>query len=309
MFIELSMSNLRLDPRTPPRDFRKDGLWATKVGFYLLWMEYLAISPSYELARRWRMGSLTKDEQQRLPADFDAVLSVYDDLGDVQRTDFRDWWQDRAMAVFGHEGVKPSVRRVDTLTTARNKRAAERVQAFVAGEWLEQAQPNTALVSIPLGLTKTQITRQLNKILEGYDEHTRTPTAPYAKYPLLGTRQRKDTLFRYLAVVWMRSAMPRQALWRVGARAKVSDTYSPELDPRARVVRGENVYDREVLTILTSRAYNRGIALAENAARGSFPSYAEPEHAVEPDLHQLWELIGSRRKWKREQAAGSRVHR
>ena len=127
------MSNLRLDSRTPPRDFRKDGLWATKVGFYLLWMEYLAISPSYELARRWRMGSLTKDEQQRLPADFDAVLSVYDDLGDVQRTDFRDWWQDRAMAVFGHEGVKPRVRRVDTLTTARNKRAAERVQAFVAG--------------------------------------------------------------------------------------------------------------------------------------------------------------------------------
>lgn len=48
-----------------------------------------------------------------------------------------------------------------------------------------------------LGLIKTQITRQLNKTLEGYDEHTRTPPKPYAKYPLLGTRQHKDTLFRY----------------------------------------------------------------------------------------------------------------
>ena len=63
------------------------------------------------------------------------------------------------------------------------------------------------------------------------------------------TRQRKDTLFRYLAVVWFRAVMPRQALWRVGAQAKVSDTYSREVDPRARVVRGEQVYDREMLGV------------------------------------------------------------
>ena len=88
----------------------------------------------------------------------------------------------------------------------------------------------------------------------------------------------------------------------MGARAKVSDTYSPELDPKARVVRGEQIYDREVLSILTSRAYNRGIALAENAARGRFPSYDVPEHAVEPDLRELWALVGSRRKWKRAQS-------
>ena len=302
MFINLSMQNNSSNQHASPRDLRKDGLWATKLGFYLMWMEYLAISPSYELARRYRMGSLTKEEQQRLPADFDRVLSVYDDLGDVQRTDFRDWWQDRAMAVFGHEGVKPRVRRVDTLTTTHNKRAAERLQTFVDGEWQEQAQPNTALVSIPLGLTKTQITRQLNKILESYDEQLRTSAKPSAKYPLLGTRQRKNTLFRYLAVVWMRSAMPRQALWRVGARAKVSDTYSPELDPKARVVRGEQIYDREVLTILASRAWSRGVALAENAARGRFPSYDKVEHGLEPNLHELWELVGSRRKWKRAQS-------
>ena len=79
---------------------------------------------------------------------------------------------------------------------------------------------------------------------------------------MLGTRQRKDTLFRYLAVVWFRAAMPRQALWRVGARAKVSDTYSREVDPRARVFRGEQVYDREMLSILTSRAYARGMVLS-----------------------------------------------
>jgi len=163
-------------------------------------MEYLAISPSYELARRYRNHALTKDEQQQLPADFDTVLGVYEDLGDVQRTDFRDWWQDKGIDVFGHEGVKPRVQHIDTLTGNHNQQSAARVQAFINGEWIEQAQPNTALVSIPLGLSKAQITRQLNKILESYDEQSRVLPNPLAKYPLLGTRQRKDTLFRYLAV-------------------------------------------------------------------------------------------------------------
>ena len=281
-------------------DFRKDSFWATKVGFYMLWMEYLAISPSYELARRFRADILSPDEVNALPEDFSEVLAVYDDLGDVQRVIFQSWWKDRALAVFGHEGTKPRVRRIDTLKKNRKKNAAERLQLFIDNEWGEQGQPNAAIVSIPLGLTKSQITRQVSKILERYDEQARMPQRPSAKYPLLGTRQRKDTLFRYLAVVWFRAVMPRQALWRVGAQAKVSDTYSREVDPRARVVRGEQVYDREMLSILTSRAYARGIALAENAARGRFPSYDLPEYTCEMNWRELWKLIRSRRKWYRK---------
>ena len=83
-------------------DFRKDRFWATKVAFYMLWMEYLAISPSYELARRFRTDGLSPDEVNALPKDFSEVLAVYDDLGDVQRVIFRPWWKDRALAVFGH---------------------------------------------------------------------------------------------------------------------------------------------------------------------------------------------------------------
>lgn len=61
------MQNNSSNQHASPRDLRKDGLWATKLGFYLMWMEYLAISPSYELARRYRMGSLTDEQQQNLP--------------------------------------------------------------------------------------------------------------------------------------------------------------------------------------------------------------------------------------------------
>ena len=280
-------------------DFRGDGVWATQLGFYLLWMEYLAVSPSYELARRYRAGELSDADQQRLPVDFDAVLAVYDDLGDVQRISFLDWWSERGLSVFGYEGAKPRVQRIDNLRSNRYRKATERVQDFIAGDWTEQGQPNAVLVSIPVGLTKTQITRQLGKLLARYESEQRVLPERRAKYPLVGTRQRKDTLFRYLFVIWVRCAMPRQALWRVGARARVSDTYSRELDAGSRIQRGEQVYDRSVLAVLTSRAWSRGLALAENAARGRFPSYDQPEHAVVPDTHELWDMIASRRRWKK----------
>jgi hypothetical protein len=294
------MKSVRTQHDSPrAADFRSDGVWATKLGFYLLWMEYLAVSPSYELARRYRAGGLSHAEQEQLPADFDTVLAVYDDLGDVQRVTFLDWWSERGLSVFGYEGAKPRVQRIDTLRNDRHRKAAERVQKFIEDDWTEQGQPNAMLVSIPVGLTKTQITRQLGKLLARYGEEHRVLPERAAKYPLVGTRQRKDTLFRYLFVVWVRCAMPRQPLWRVGARAKVSDTYSRELDAGARIARGEQVYDRSVLAVLTSRAWSRGLALAENAARGRFPSYDMPEHAVEPDTHELWDVISSRRRWKK----------
>lgn len=281
-------------------DFRGDGVWATKLGFYLLWMEYLAVSPSYELARRYRIGVLTDAEREKLPADFDAVLAVYDDLGDIQRVSFLDWWSERGLTLFGYEGAKPRVRRMDNLRSNRHRNAAARVQEFIEGEWTEQGQPNAMLVSIPIGLPKTQITRQIGKLLARYEDEHRVLPERKAKYPLVGTRQRKDTLFRYLFVIWVRCAMPRQALWRVGVRARVSDTYSRELDAKARVRRGEQDYDRNILAVLTSRAWSRGLALAENAARGRFPSYEMPEHAVTPNTHELWDLIAARRRWKKK---------
>lgn len=281
-------------------DFRTNGVWATQLGFYLLWMEFLAVSPSYELARRYRAGILTDEENAQLPEDFDAVLAVYDDLGDVQHVSFLDWWSEQGLTVFGYEGAKPRVQRIDTLRSNRHRKAAERVQNFIEEDWIQQGQPNAVLVSIPVGLTKTQITRQLGKLLARYDDEHRVLPERKAKYPLVGTRQRKDTLFRYLFVMWVRCAMPRQALWRVGARARVSDTYSRELDAGARIVRGEQVTDRSILAVLTSRAWSRGLALAENAARGRFPSYEPVNHAVAPDIHKMWDLISSRRRWKKQ---------
>ena len=91
-------------------------------------------------------------------------------------------------------------------------------------------------------------------------------------------------------------------LWRLGALTGVSETYSRELEYTAQVVPNEGTYDRMMLTIITGRVFLRGRLIAENAARGLFPSYAACPHAVEPDLPKLFEPFVSRKKWLKEQA-------
>jgi hypothetical protein len=102
-------------------------------------------------------------------------------------------------------------------------------------------------------------------------------------------------------VLWVRSAMPDKELWRIGVRARVSATYSPELDADAKPKAGEATYDRMMLSIMTSRAYQRAVLIAENAARGKFPTYTPCPHAIQPDLPALYRQVASRRKWKKRQ--------
>ena len=86
------------------------GMWVTDASLYMLWFEFLAISPSYELARRFRAGKSTPADV--FPKDFDRVLSVFDDLGDIQKILFRPWWKEFGLLYFGYQGNRPAVTQV-----------------------------------------------------------------------------------------------------------------------------------------------------------------------------------------------------
>ena len=284
-------------------DFSRPGLFATKLGFYLLWFEYLAVSPSYELARKYRAGTLTAADKQRLPDDFEAVLAVYDDLGDVQRVAFLDWWRERGLRHFGFQSQRPRVGRLGTLRSGvdTRERHHKAIDHYMDEAWVAEAEQTTMLVALPIGLSRTKIMRELGKLLSRYEKSERILTPAPAKYSLVGQRQRKATLFRYLMVLWLRSAMHDRELWRVGVRARVSDTYSSEIDVDAKPKAKEATYDRMMLSVMTSRAFHRSVLIAENAARGQFPTYAPCAHAVQPDLPKLYRLIATRRRWKKRQ--------
>ncbi len=280
-----------------------ENLWAPKAAFYMLWFEFLALSPSYELARRYRAGALMAEDEQKLPTDFERVLAVYDDFGDVQRQHFKQWWQETGMQLCAFQSRKPKVTKIAALPRKTPKLDAIKsdVENYIKTDWLEEGCQNTLFLALPIGLTKASIAKQISALLDKYSEAAKEIKPRKPKYSLHGKRQNKDMLFRYWNVLVGRADMPGLALWRVGARTGVSDTYSRELDYTAKVIPNEDTYDRMMLTIITSRAFLRGKLIAENAARGVFPSYSACPHAVEPDLKELHKRFVSRQKWKKRQ--------
>lgn len=57
-------------------------------------------------------------------------------------------------------------------------------------------------------------------------------------------------------------------------------------------------YDREMLTIIASRALLRSRMIAENAARGRFPTHEKCETALEFDFKELRQRIRRRNRWQ-----------
>ena len=279
-------------------------LWVSKKGFYMLWFEFLADSPSYELARKYRTSSLSPQDEHQLPADFDQVLSVYDDFGDVQRQQFTQWWDETGMQICAFRSRKPRITKVAALPrrlTDVNK-VKSNVEKYITGGWRSQGRQNTLLLALPIGLTKANIAKQISTILSKYPEAVKQINPRPPKYALQGKRQNKDMLFRYMYVLRARAERPNLTLWRIGARTGVSDTYSRVLDHEAKVLCKGDTYDRTMLTIITSRAFLRGKLIAENAARGVFPSYSACPHAIAPDLSESHKRFVSRRKWLKAQA-------
>lgn len=245
------------------------------------------MSPSYELARQMRAGQLPAGT--KLPDDFEDVLSVYDDLGDVRHVSFDDWWISTGMEFFGHHGDKPRVGFVATLSAKRAdlaQQVQQKADEYVQGRWVQQGKQRSAVVAIPLGLTKAQVVKQIAAILDQYPENQKGFVREAPKYQLDGTKHDSKSLFKYIACLWLKAAKPDLTLWQIGAGAKLSTFYSDQ-KKREKQPDYDQTGDRIALKILTSRALNRGRMIAENAARGIFPSYAKCEHALPLDYQLI----------------------
>lgn len=282
------------------KDRRGDDLWVSEISYYLMWLEFLAISPSYELARKVRAGEMREEDAAKRPEDFDRVLAVFDDLGDVQKVLFRPWWKQVGLRHFGYQGTPPEVKRIAYIPHApeQSPDISADVQRFMEEDWLEQGCQRTMLLAVPVGLSDANIIRTVKLQLAKVKKERRQLIKPPAKYPIVGQRHHKDALLRYLRTVLVRSAMHTKALWRVGAQAQVSSTYSPTLDPKAELGPDTDRSDRQILTVITSRALLRARLIAENAARGLFPTHEPCPNALDFDYSELRRRIQRRNKWQ-----------
>ncbi|MES3097284.1 hypothetical protein [Sphingomonas aerolata] len=257
--------------------------WASpeQVVFARLCFTYLLISPSYELARKHRVGALSDADRAKLPADIDVVLGVYDMLGDVKQTVFRDWWRDRGIAAFGNEGARPMVHPIDAIWP-RKAEMVERLEKgmveYLGGRFSQQDPQACLIVAIPLLLAKSEITDQVKTLIDEMPPAFKTTPQRTPLYPLYGQKRDLSGLIRYIKCAMCKSDDPDLKLWEVGVLAGLSTTYS------ARLAMGKGTTeDQQSLKMLASRALNRAATIAENAARGLFPTYEKCEHAMKPD--------------------------
>ncbi len=290
---------MEITAASKPRLLRRGSAWAKApdAAYALLWFEYLKISPSYELARRYRTGAWTAADQARRPEDFDSVLAVYDDLGDVRSLLFREWWLKTGIDYFGYQGTTPRVTSVGSLhhtALDQNDKLVTNFKAYADGPWQEQGKPTAMVVAIPVGLTKAQIAQQVATLMAENLEARPGPGSNPPKYILASRKLDSKSLFKYLMCVWVKAKSPKMSLWRIGVYAKVSLTYSARLDAKAELVAHEQFEDRNALKIVTSRAISRGLLIAENAARGHFPTYAKSAQAIAPDWGDLNIAVGRR---------------
>jgi hypothetical protein len=283
------------------RDLSRGGWSAEANKLYRMWFELLALSPSYELARRYRQhkGRLSQDDKQRLPADFERVLQVYDDFGDVQQLFFKQWWLQRGLKLLGSQGDRPET---ELLFKANAQQPItddklKRTRHYFSTAWKEAHQPDVAVIAVPLNIGRQKALREVKKLIDRHAVALFQPPTP--KYQLADKDMHVKSLIDAMAVLYIRAAKPDFKLWQVGVEANISKSYSKMFNSKTTKRNSTNSEELRHLEMMTSRKYRQARFIAENAARGIFPSMKRPSNMVDFDPAEFNLVIRAKLKWKK----------
>lgn len=248
---------------------------------YSQFFNFLQVSPSYRLARLLSTGVL-KQRPIDLPKDFDLVEQTYASFGDVSRTYFWEWWVNTAQFQFG-VNVKPEPKVLLRMGRRESVEDAhlEAMQA-AAADWLKvdrPAQGNAAFViaALPVVNDRATMEKAIRVLLKAASDAFEQPTA-IASYRLVRNKLRKQTVDNARKILRARAALPSARLYIVGNKTGVSRAHFA----MEGVPRSADRHMRRLNEIMTSRQLHRAYLLAENAARGRFPSL-DP---LSPDPHR-----------------------
>lgn len=248
--------------------------WSTKgiKGYVMLMLEFMKLSPTYELARKANNEGLSKAEKKSLPKDFDQVLATYEEFGDISTISFNDWWESKGIYIYGSEFQKPQVRLIanvekDEKIEPQFHYALDRYFKVMR---VAEGEVPSLILAVPLGMNKRYLMKQITLLINkaGVEVPVR---AKKAKKELTAQRLRSAPLFTMLHLLRNKVANPNLELWRLGVIAKVSPANMNGLDAMAAKVTSKTTDQRINMQILTSRYLLKAKRLVEHSARGNFP--------------------------------------
>lgn len=286
--------------------------WSTNgiKQYVLLMVEFLRLSPSYGLAReadlnRLNQGEieqklfalyetedkpLSSNEKSALVKDFDRVTKTYAEFGDLLTIDFDLWWLERGADLFGFDYERPRITKIVQLDKDEkfNKAPSALLNDYLQSDRIKQGFPPSLLLALPLGVPKRTLMMELSKLIDQANIAV-PPKAQKAKRTLTKQRLRSKPLFMYIKLLMYKAGSPSSPLWKLGVRAKVSQKHSEDMALDSKVT-SKNIDQRLNLTVLTSRALRKAKLIAENAARGDFPS-TEAKELPDFDWDALYECL------------------
>jgi len=285
-------------------DLSRGGFSAEHSRLHRLWFEVLALSPSFELARRYRSskGKLARADRDRLPADFDKVLEIYDDFGDVQTIFYRDWWLSKGIRLLGSRGDRPETEFFFKVSQGQrpDRYSLDHIQRYFSTAWNEAHRPDVMLLAVPLNIGRQKALREVKRLIDQHSVPLYEPLPP--KYALADKDMHTQSIMDAVRVLYVRAAKPDFKLWQIGVMAEISKSYSKQFDVKKTKRNANNSEELRSLEMMTSRKLRHARCLAENAARGIFPSIKKPEHMIEFDPLEFQAVIATQLKWRRAES-------
>jgi hypothetical protein len=238
--------------------FKEHGYFAAFDWRYELLVDYLKLSPTYQAICKSK-GKPIKDA----PKDWGKVAKTYADFRDVFAIRESDWFREIGMPLFGLKARQSEAFVVSEESKDDFLAAHEVVKAKHA--WEEMARPDTVVLAIPRNQTKQQTLKQVTALIRSMEFASSKELDTKPKYQLLRSKLQKDTIALGVDALKMyRKGIP---LWQIGYKLGLSPDSCADIDANKDIG-----YNKQYLSIATSKLIRKAESIAENAARGLFPT-------------------------------------
>jgi len=257
--------------------WEESGLFAASDWRYEALVDYLKLSPSYKLVCEWaRKGS--KAIPKNAPKDWKLLVKTYENFGDVWRIPESRWWDIRGKALFGIKAAKTQTFAIGNSDEAAliNSKTAVKSQKM----WQDMGKPECLVLAIPTNQTKQMALKQISAIVRANTFVSSNPKLVKSKYELIRSKLREPTIkLGTIALKIYRNGSP---LWMIGNQLYLSPAHHIELDEDGHPSTNElNLSEKKVrLQILASKLVAKAELIAENAARGFYPTDTPCRHAI-----------------------------
>ena len=223
--------------------------------FHLLFYGFLRLSPSYQLAHRFKNNELSENDKVRLPKDFDLVLTKYELFGDVINQQFEAWWLDRGNKLF-QQNVKSK----------------------------------KVILDINLAKTEGQTIKEISKLINLiYSRNQAVEEAILIPKNKIQTKALVSRMESTMAIAYadrVSESGKYLSNWQIAAYLHMDSKYLLGLDPTDKL-KLNNEEARYQLTILISKSVRESVIICENAARGIFPSLEKNSNALKFDYKYI----------------------